>query len=79
MHKIHITAKKTNNMNDDKVKLVIKISKIADDLLRQNIRRKGDLSRIVENLIIEKFGQQTENRYSHSPIRRRKHIPIRTP
>lgn len=41
------------------VKLTLTISKEADDLLHAQNRRTGDISRIVEELIIAKFGQPT--------------------
>jgi hypothetical protein len=43
------------------VRLTLEISQEADDLLRSHIRRKGDLSRIINNLILKEYKQLPAN------------------
>ena len=43
------------------VRLTLEISQEADDLLRSHILRKGDLSRIINNLILKEYKQLPAN------------------
>ena len=38
-----------------KIRLTICISEQVDELIRDHIRRKGDISRIISELVIQKF------------------------
>ena len=38
-----------------KIRLTICISEQVDELLRDHIRRKGDISRIISELVIQKY------------------------
>jgi hypothetical protein len=45
----------TGSTKDDYVNLTVRITKIADNLLREHIRHKGDLSRIINGLILKEY------------------------
>jgi len=49
-------------VKEDMVKITVLLHKTTNRILRNHVEKKGDISTIIENLILKEYGQKLEEK-----------------